>query len=70
MVEVRKKPRESTSSLLRRFSQRVRESRILVNAKSSMFQKKKVSKTERRKEALERTKKRKERWKLKKLGRL
>lgn len=70
MVEVRKKPRETTSSLLRRFTQRVRESGILINAKKSRFQEKKISRGERRKGALERVKKRKEKLRLKKLGRL
>ena len=69
MVDVKKKPRESSSSLIRRFTQRVRESNVLVNAKSSRFQEKKKSRGVRRTEALEREKRRKEKLRLKKLGR-
>lgn len=70
MAEVRRKPRENISMMLRRFTQRVRESGILVSAKKSMFQQPKKSRGERRKIALERDKRKKERRKLKKLGRL
>lgn len=69
-MEVRKRPKETISTMLRRFSQRVRESGILVNAKKSMFQQPKKSREERRKMALRREKRRKERKRLKKLGRL
>ena len=70
MVEIKRKPRENISMMLRRFTQKVRESGILINAKKSMFQESKKSRTERRKIALEREKRRKERQKLKKLGKL
>jgi len=68
MVEVNKKPRETTSALLRRFTQKVRESKILVNAKKSRFKEKGMSRNVRRTEALERERRRKEKAKLKKLG--
>jgi hypothetical protein len=67
-MEVKKKPRENISMLLRRFTQRVRQSGILINAKKSMFQQPKLSRGERRKSAVEREKRKKERIKLKKLG--
>ena len=66
MVDVKRKPKESISMMMRRFSQRVRESGILMNAKKSRFKEKKISKGERRKVAVEREKRRKERQKLKK----
>ena len=56
--------------MMRRFSQKVRESGILVNAKKSRFQEKKISKNVRRTQALERNKKRKEKTRLKEMGRL
>ena len=70
MVDVKRKPRESISMMMRRFSQQVRESGILMNAKKSRFQEKKISKGERRKVAVEREKRRKEKQRLKKMGRL
>jgi len=70
MVEVNKKPRETTSALLRRFTQKVRESGILVNAKKSRFQEPRISRNVRRTEALEREKRRKEKAKMKKLGKI
>jgi len=70
MVDVKRKPRESTSSLIRRFTQKVRESNILIKAKSSRFQAKKVSRNQRRKQALERNKKRAEKRKLRRLGKI
>jgi len=68
-MEVTKKPKENISSLLRRFTQRMRESGILVEAKKSQFYSKKQSRGQRRKEAVKRSKKRKEKYLLKKLGR-
>jgi len=69
-MEVKKKPKEPTSFLLRRFTQRVRESGILIEAKKSQFYEKKISKGQRRKNALEREGKRKQKIRLKKLGRI
>lgn len=70
MVEIKKKPKETTSSVLRRFTQKVRESRILINAKKSMFRESKRSRRMRRVGALERERRRKARQKLKKMGKL
>lgn len=69
-MEVKRRPKETISMMMRRFSQKIRESGILINAKKSKFQEKKVSKNIRRKQALERNKKREERMRLKKTGRL
>jgi len=69
-MEVKKKPKEPTSFLLRRFTQKVRESGILVEAKKSQFYRKKPSRGQRRKSALEREAKRRQRIRLKKLGRI
>lgn len=69
-MEIKKKPRENVSMMLRRFTQRVRQSKILVNAKKARFQEKNISRNERRKMALERNKRKKERARLKKLGKI
>jgi len=67
-MEVRRKPKEPTSFLLRRFTQKVRESGILVQAKKRQFRVKKQSRLQRRKGALERVIKRRIKVRLKKLG--
>lgn len=67
-MEVRRKPKEPTSFLLRRFTQKVRESGILIQAKKSQFFSKKQSRLQRRKGALERVAKRKAKLRLKKMG--
>lgn len=67
-VEVRRKPRESTSSMLRRFSRKVQLSGILLSAKKSRFQKKPRSKNLRKKDAMYREKMGKERERMEKLG--
>jgi len=69
-MEIRRKPKEPTSFLLRRFTQKMRESGILVEAKKSQFHSKKASKLQRRKNALERVGKRKEKMRLRKLGKI
>jgi len=67
-MEVRRKPKEPTSFLLRRFTQKVRESGILVQAKKNQFRAKNQSRLQRRKGALERVIKRRAKIRLKKLG--
>lgn len=54
MIEVKKKDNESVGSLLRRFSRKVQQSGLLLQARSSRFQEKQKSRTERRKSALRR----------------
>jgi len=67
-MEVKRKPKEPTSFLLRRFTQKVRESGILVQAKKKQFHSKSQSRLQRRKGALERVAKRRVKVRLKKLG--
>ncbi|MCK4799530.1 30S ribosomal protein S21, partial [Candidatus Parcubacteria bacterium] len=52
MIEVKKKDNESIGSLLRRFSKKVQQSGLLLQARSSRFKDKNLSRTERRKTAL------------------
>ena len=67
-IEVRKKDRETTRSLLRRFSRRIQQSGVLINARKARFLEKEKSKGERRTNALRRTKIGKEKEKLRKMG--
>ncbi len=67
-VEVRRKPKESVSSMLRRFSRKVQLGGILLSAKKSRFQRKSRSKGLRKKDALYREKTRKERERMEKMG--
>ncbi len=69
-MKIERKPRENISMMLRRFTKKVRESGILVDAKKARFQEKKESRIERRKTAVERNKRIKEKQRLKKLGKL
>ena len=70
MVYVKRKDRETTASLLRRFSRRVQQSGILLCARKSRFYEPKVTKRALRERALRRLTLRKERERLVKLGRL
>lgn len=69
-LEVTRKPRESVQSLIRRFTQAVRRSGILIQARKVQFQKEPKSKTAKKKEALRREELRKHYEKLKKLGKI
>ena len=68
MIEVRKKDKETTESLMRRFSRRIQQSGVLVRARKTRFRNDEKSKTEKRQEALYKVKIRKEINTLKKLG--
>lgn len=68
MIEVKKKDKETSESLIRRFSRRVQQSGVLVHARKSRFLIDSKSKREKRSEALYKIKIRKEIDKLKKLG--
>lgn len=68
MIEVRKKDKETTESLMRRFSRRIQQSGVLVRARRTRFRNEEKSKVEKRQEALYKVKIRKEIDKLKKLG--
>jgi len=67
-IEVKKKPGETTRALLRRFSRRVQQSGILIQARKIRFREKEPNKKERRASALYRLKVAKEKEKLRKLG--
>ncbi len=70
MIEVRKKESESTGSLLRRFSKKVQQSGLLLQARSSRFIEKVKSREERKKSALRRNQVVAEKEQLRKLGKL
>lgn len=67
-VEVKRKPRESTSAMLRRFTRKVQLSGILLSARKARFQKRKRSRSLRKKDALYRERVKKERERKDKLG--
>jgi len=68
MIQVKKKERETSESLIRRFYRRVQQSGVLMHARKLRFRTEKKSKREKRNEALYKVKIRKEIDKLKKLG--
>lgn len=70
MVYIRRKERETTAAMLRRFTRRVQQSGILLKARKSRFYGKKKSKRSRREAALRRIELGRERERLAKLGRL
>ena len=70
MVEVRRREKESTGSLLRRFSRKVQQSRILLEARKNAHRSRPKSKTKKQRDALRREQKRKEYNRLRKLGKI
>ncbi|OGI28860.1 MAG: hypothetical protein A2288_00485 [Candidatus Moranbacteria bacterium RIFOXYA12_FULL_44_15] len=68
MIEVKKKDRESSESLIRRFSRRVQQSGVLMQARRGRFRKDEKSKREVREGAMYKEKVRKVVNKLKKMG--
>lgn len=70
MVEVKRRERETTGAMLRRFTRRVQQSGVLLNARKKRFYKGKPTKRVVRDSALRRLGMRKERAKLEKLGKL
>jgi ribosomal protein S21 len=69
MIQVRKKDKENAESLIRRFSRRIQQSGVLMQARKTRFQSDKKSKRKQRDEALYKVKIRKEINKLKKIDR-
>jgi ribosomal protein S21 len=67
-IEVRKKDKESTGSLLRRFSRRVQQSGVLLHARRNRFFEKQKTKRQMKESALRRQELRKQRAHLMKLG--
>ena len=68
MVQVKRKDNEGTESLIRRFSRKVRESGVLLQAQKVRFHQPKKSKRKVREEAQRRTELTAERERLIKLG--
>jgi len=68
MVEVKRKPNESTGSLLRRFSRFVQQSGVLVKAKRSQFRNKKQNERKEKQSAIMGLHLRELRKRLEKLG--
>ncbi len=69
MIEIRKKDKESSESLIRRFSRRIQQSGVLVNARRARFRMEKKSKRELREGAMYKLKVKKMVDNLKKMGR-
>ena len=68
MIEVKKKEKETSENLIRRFSRRVQQSGVLMRVRKTRFRAEDKSKQEKRDEALYKIKIRKEIDKLKKMG--
>ncbi len=69
-LEVKKQPRESSQNLVRRFSQKIRQSGILLEARKKLFRERKKSWQLKKRSALRREAKKREYEKLKKLGKI
>ncbi len=69
-IEVRKREKESTQGLLRRFSRRIQQSGILIRSRRNRFYAPPLTKRQKKISALRRLKNQKEREKLYKLGKL
>jgi len=68
VLKVRRKERESSHSLIRRFSRRIRQSGILLRARKARFRKKSKSREMKKRAALRREELKKEYEKMEKLG--
>lgn len=68
MIEVKKKDKETSENLIRRFTRRVQQSGVLVNARRSRFRKDKKTRREVRTGAMYRAKVKKVVDNLKKMG--
>ena len=69
-LEIKKQNRETTQSLIRRFTKSIQESRILVRARKIRFKEKPKSEQMRKRAALRREELKKEYQKLEKLGKI
>ncbi|NQU82898.1 MAG: 30S ribosomal protein S21 [Parcubacteria group bacterium] len=69
-LKVQKQGRESSQSIVRRFTQKLRRSGILVEARKNRFYKRTQSAQLRKRSALRRAKKKQEYTELKKLGKI
>ena len=69
-LKVEKQPKETSQSLIHRFSQKIKRSGILLEARKRMFIKKKKSNQLKKRSALRREIKKEEFKKLKKMGKI
>jgi len=69
-LEVKKKEKESSQSLVRRFTRRIQQSGILLRARKTRFRKREKSKDMKREAALRREEMKKEYERLEKLGKI
>ena len=69
-IEVNKKERESTAAFLRRFTRRIQQSGVLLEARKSRFYTPPITKRQKRLRALHRIERQKEIERLKKLGKI
>ncbi|PIP25117.1 MAG: 30S ribosomal protein S21 [Candidatus Nealsonbacteria bacterium CG23_combo_of_CG06-09_8_20_14_all_36_12] len=67
-LEVRKKERETAQSLVRRFTQRIQKSGILLRARKTRFKKREKSEKMKKRAALRREEMKRKYEKLQKLG--
>ena len=70
MIEVTKKERESTQSLIKRFTRKIRQSGVLYVARSKRFKSRPQSKLQKKQDALKKAKKTKYFEYLQKLGKI
>lgn len=69
-ITIKRKPRESVESLLKRFTKAVTKSGVLIEARKRMYRDRPVSKRAKLESAIHRAKKAKEYEKLKKWGKI
>lgn len=69
-IEIKRKPRESLESLLKRFTKAVQKSGILLEARKRMYRDRNISETKKWESAIHRAKKAKEYEKLRKWGKI
>lgn len=70
MIEVKKKEKETTSSVIRRFSRKMQQSNIIPKVKSLRYNTRAKSAFKKKQDALKRIAKYKIKEKLKKLGKI
>jgi len=69
-LEVKKQNKENNQSLIRRFTKKVKQSGVLLQARKIRFKERQKSRQMKKRSALRREERRKEYEKLKKLGKL
>jgi len=69
-LEVRKKEKETSQNLIRRFTKRVQQSGVLLQARKNMFKRRQESDETKKRAALRRVELRKQYQILRKLGKL